>query len=109
MSGKAGVAARLVYQLFVTLNKLKSGGDKWTEHVTQGVSSTLHEVDTMHFAATLKGRTPRQADLDLMLLEERFRERQKRMEANAVRVSRAEEERAEEMRRAQHEEVRGPP
>lgn len=41
-----------------------------------------------------------------MLLEERFRERQKRQEANAIRVSRAEEQRADEMRRLQHEQVR---
>ena len=60
---------------------------------------------TSSFAATLKGKTKRQSDVDFERLEARFKQRQDDQEQQALRSLRMEEDRANSMRKQKHNET----
>lgn len=118
MAERAGVANRLVYQLYAVLGKQppaslplaeprkvqskRAEGARCSQHLSQG---TARNAQKTHFEAQLKRQTPRQADLSFQQLEEQFRARQQQQEESALRAHRAEEQRALEVRKQKHKET----
>lgn len=95
MTEKYGVATRLMYQLFIALNKKEKSNLTGVaiETMRPAAPVKLEGVERIIYKERLKNMTPRQTDLNLDALVARFHEKQITLEATAFKERFEEEER----------------
>jgi len=95
MTERQGVATRLMYQLFVALNRKKQlqlTGQS-LECMRPSGKVKLERIETGIFQERLKHQTPRQVDLNFEDLIQKFQERQRQHEQLVAKEKETEEER----------------
>ena len=95
MNEKPGVATRLMYQLFVALERKKQRKltGQSLECMRPSAKVKLEKIETGIFQQRLKHQTPRQVDLSFDALVHKFQDRQKQYEELLAHEKHAETER----------------
>ncbi|XP_013409132.1 sperm flagellar protein 2 isoform X2 [Lingula anatina] len=107
MTEKQGVATRLLYQLFIALNnKTKSGlTGVAMETMRPAAPVKLEAIESGIYKERLKHLTPRQTDLNLEALVDRFHKKQLEMEKTAFKERFLEQERIREWQQDQRRQL----
>ncbi|XP_069125844.1 sperm flagellar protein 2-like isoform X2 [Argopecten irradians] len=105
MTEKHGVATRLMYQLYIALNNKKKANLTGVamETMRPAAPAKLNAVESGIYVQRLKHATPRQTDLNLEALVERFHEKQIEMEKTAFKDRFLEQERIRGQQQNQRE------
>ncbi|XP_067937009.1 sperm flagellar protein 2-like [Watersipora subatra] len=95
MTERHGEATKLMYQLFIALNKKQKAGLTGTamETMRPAAPAKLDYMKSLIYKERLKHLTPRQADLNLDALQNEFQQKAVKLEKTAFRLKMEEEER----------------
>ncbi|XP_006902188.1 PREDICTED: sperm flagellar protein 2 [Elephantulus edwardii] len=103
MTEKPGAATKLLYQLYIALQKKKKSGMTSSEMQTMQplTSVKLQNLKSEAFRERLRNLIPRQTDFNLMKVKNRFQEKYKHMEEEFARLQFEKQERAKKLKEAQ--------
>ncbi|XP_049718155.1 sperm flagellar protein 2 isoform X12 [Elephas maximus indicus] len=100
---KPGAATKLLYQLYIALQKKKKSGMTGSEMQTMQplTSVRLQNMKSEAFRERLRNLIPRQTDFNLMRVTHRFQEKYKHVEEELVRVQFEKDERFQKLKEEQ--------
>ncbi|NXU81620.1 SPEF2 protein, partial [Oreotrochilus melanogaster] len=103
MTGQHGSATKLLYQLYLALEKKKKAklSGIAMEAMRPAATAKLESVESALFQEHLKTLIPRQADLQLQQISEHFEIKSKAMEDNVARTCIAKQQKAQKLQQEQ--------
>uniref|UniRef100_A0A8C3BPJ5 Sperm flagellar 2 n=1 Tax=Cairina moschata TaxID=8855 RepID=A0A8C3BPJ5_CAIMO len=103
MTGQHGAATKLLYELYIALEKKRK--TKLTAVAMEAMRPTapakLKSIGSVLYQERLKSLTPRQADLQLQQVSERFEMKSKAMEDKIARIHISEQQKVQKLREEQ--------
>ncbi|KAM6364138.1 sperm flagellar protein 2 [Pluvialis apricaria] len=103
MTGQHGVATKLLYELFIALEKKRKA--KLTgvamEAMRPAATAKLKSIESVLFREHLKTLTPRQADLQLQQISEHFEIKSKAIEDKLARIHITEQQKIQKLQEEQ--------
>ncbi|XP_045141275.1 sperm flagellar protein 2 [Echinops telfairi] len=103
MAEKPGAATKLLYQLYVALQKKKKSGMTGSEMQTMQplMNAKLQNIKTEAFRERLRNLIPRETDFSLLRLTQRFQEKCKLLEEESVRLQFEKHEQCQKLKEEQ--------
>ncbi|NWY56475.1 SPEF2 protein, partial [Chionis minor] len=103
MTGQHGAAMKLLYELYIALEKKRKA--KLTgvamEAMRPAATAKLKSIESVLYRERLKTLTPRQADLQLQQISERFEIKSKAIEDKIARIHIAEQQKVQKLQEEQ--------
>ncbi|XP_027564917.1 sperm flagellar protein 2 isoform X3 [Neopelma chrysocephalum] len=103
MTGQHGAATKLLYELYIALEKKRKAKHPGVvmEAIRPAATTNLKSIESVLYPERLKTLVPRQADLQLQQISERFEAKSKAVADKIARTHFAEQQRAQKLREEQ--------
>ncbi|XP_027756412.1 sperm flagellar protein 2-like isoform X1 [Empidonax traillii] len=103
MTGQHGAATKLLYELYVALEKKRKSKHPGVvmEAIRPAATTRLKSIESVLYPERLKTLVPRQADLQLQQISERFETKSKAVADKIARTHFAEQQRAQKLQEEQ--------